>query len=288
MQDETWRSLNRANWDERVDGHLGPGGYDLAPLRSGRGRLSAIEEAELPPVDGLRVLHLQCHIGSDTLALAQRGAEVVGLDFSPRAVSAASELADALGLSNRARFVEADLYGAPAALAAEAPFDLVFVNWGAIPWLPDIAGWARVAAGFVRPGGRFYMAEGHSAALVMDDTTPAGNGLPGYFAPYFHEGPLELDDATDYADSSARLVNSRTQQFLHPLGSVVSGLIAAGLQLDFLREHPRVAWRMFDCLQFRDDGMWHWPDKRWLPLAYSLGAHCPAEGKGPGWATSSG
>ena len=47
--DEDWRTVNRANWDERVPIHLAAQSYDLAPLRSGCGRLHPIEEAELPP-----------------------------------------------------------------------------------------------------------------------------------------------------------------------------------------------------------------------------------------------
>jgi SAM-dependent methyltransferase len=112
-----WREANRARWDELVAIHLAPGGYDLDALRSGQGRLHPIEEAELGDVRGLRLLHLQCHFGKDTLSLAQRGAEVVGLDFSPAAIAAARALADELGLSAHARFVEADFYDAPAAVA---------------------------------------------------------------------------------------------------------------------------------------------------------------------------
>jgi 2-polyprenyl-3-methyl-5-hydroxy-6-metoxy-1,4-benzoquinol methylase len=82
-----WREANRANWDERVEVHLKA--YDLRSLRAGRGTLNAIEENELSSVAGLRVLHLQCHFGKDTLALAQRGAEVVGLDFSSPAIGTA-------------------------------------------------------------------------------------------------------------------------------------------------------------------------------------------------------
>src|SRR5260370_39805528 len=132
MASSDWRATSRANWDERVRVHLGPGGYDLAPLRAGRDRLNAIEEAELGSVDGLRVLHLQCHFGRDTLILAQRGADVVGLDFSAPAVAKARELAKELGLGRRARFVEADLYDAAAAIPVPRAFDLVFVTWGAI------------------------------------------------------------------------------------------------------------------------------------------------------------
>ena len=137
-----WREANKANWDERTAIHLGPGSsYDLGPLRAGRGRLDAIVEAELGPVAGFRVLHLQCHFGKDTLTLAQRGAAAVaGLDFSASAIAAARRLAEELNLSDRARFVEADLYDAPRAIPEPGGFDLVFVSWGALPWLPDLAG----------------------------------------------------------------------------------------------------------------------------------------------------
>ena len=169
---EGWRALNRANWDERVAVHLAAPSYEVDSLRAGQGRLNRIEEAELRPVGGLRVLHLQCHFGRDSLILAQRGAEVVGLDFSPEAVLAARTLAAELGLTNRARFVEADLYDAPAAIPEPGSFDLVYVTWGAINWLPDIRRWAEIVAFFLKPGGALYLAEGHPAALVLDDLAP--------------------------------------------------------------------------------------------------------------------
>ncbi|HEY0421098.1 MAG TPA: class I SAM-dependent methyltransferase [Acetobacteraceae bacterium] len=269
---EAWREANRANWDERVAVHLGSGGYDLAPLRAGRGRMNPIEEAELGPVAGLRVLHLQCHFGADSLTLAQRGAQVVGLDFSAPAIAEANRLAAELGLAGRARFVLADLYDAPAAIPEPGGFDLVFVTWGAIGWLPDIARWARVVAHFLRPGGALYLAEGHPAALVLDDATPLPDGMPGFFMPYFQREPLIVDDATDYADPAAQLRNTRQYFFLHGLGDTVTALLGAGLRLDFLHEHDSVAWRMFKCLTEGPDGMFRWPEKAWLPLSFSLRA----------------
>ncbi|MBD0274899.1 MAG: class I SAM-dependent methyltransferase [Acetobacteraceae bacterium] len=274
---EDWRELNRANWDERTAVHLGPGsGYDLGPLRAGRRRLDAIVLAELGPVADLRVLHLQCHFGQDTLTLAQQGAAaVVGLDFSAPAIQAARRLADELGLSGRARFVEADLYNAPRAIPEPGGFDLVFVTWGALPWLPDVAGWARIVAGFLRPGGRLYLAEGHPAALVFDDAAETPDGKPGWYAPYFEREAVVMDDPTDYADPSARLRNARTHTWMHPLGEVLGALKEAGLALEWLREHPRVTWRMFRSLVRDADGLFTWPDRSWLPLAYSLEARKP-------------
>src|SRR5208282_1849019 len=128
VSEADWRNANRTNWDERVAVHLGPRGYDLTDLRAGQGRLHRIEEAELPPLAGKRVLHLQCHFGADSLRLTQRGATVVGLDFAPPAIAAAGRLASEVGLADRARFVQADLYDAPAAIPEPAAFDIVFVT----------------------------------------------------------------------------------------------------------------------------------------------------------------
>lgn len=273
MADETeWRRLNRANWDEAAAIHVGPGSdYDFATLRAGRKRLWLVDD-EMGAVAGLRVLHLQCHIGVDTLALAQRGAEVVGLDFSTPAIAAARNLAAELGLTKRARFVQADLYDAPTAIPERASFDRVFVTWGTTIWLPDIRGWARVVAHFLKPGGVFYFADVHPACAVFDDVNGSPDGRPGFFAAYLDRAPLVITDPRDYADPNARLENATTHQWIHPIGDVVSALIEAGPRLDWLHEHDAIPWRMFACQVKGADGLYRWPDKPWLPLSYSLRA----------------
>ena len=92
-------------------------------MRNGRGKLTPIEEAEIGPVDGLRILHLQCHFGRDTLTLAQRGVTAVGLDFSVPAIAAARALSTELGITDRAHFIEAELYDARQATAGRARLD---------------------------------------------------------------------------------------------------------------------------------------------------------------------
>lgn len=272
MSEPAWKAANRAHWDEKVILHLGPRGYDLTSLRAGHGRFTAIEEAELWPVDGGRILHLQCHFGSDSLKFAQRGATVVGLDFSAPAIDAARRLASELGLADQARFVHADLYDAPAAIPEAATFDMVFVTWGAICWLSDIYRWAEIVCHFLKPSGSLYLAEAHPAAMVFDDAAALPDGRPGLFAPYFSREPVVMEEAHDYIDETGTVANATTYTWVHSLGDIISGLLMAGMRLDWLHEHDGVAWHMFDVLVRSADGLWRWPDKPWLPLAFSLRA----------------
>ena len=265
---EDWLALNRANWDERVPVHRAVPYYDVERIRRGAARMNAIEEVELGPVAGLRVLHLQCHFGRDSLILASRGADVTGLDFSAPAIDAARGDAASLGLD--ARFVLSDLYDARKAIPEPASFDLVYVTWGTVCWLPDLTEWARIVAYFLRPGGRLYFADMHPTAQVLDDAVPGPDGRPGWFAPYFGSGPIVIDDPRDYADPDARLRNQRTVQWIHPLSVLIGSLLTAGLRLDWLREHPRVTWKAFAQLAEDADGCWVWPDRPWFPLAVSL------------------
>jgi len=272
MSEPEWRRANRLSWDERVGIHLGPRGYDLSDLRAGHGRLHAIEEAELPSVAGKRILHLQCHFGADSLTLAQRGAEVVGLDFSVPAIKAARVLAAELGLADRARFVQADVYDTLQAIPAPHSFDIVFVTWGAITWLPDIKRWTEIVAAMLRRGGLLYLADGHPIAYVFDDATRSPDGMPGLFAPYFSREPVVTEDPSDYIDPEALLANTRIYNWIHPIGDLVTSLIASGLTLDWLHEHDAVTWRMFAALIEDDSGLYRWPDRPWLPLALSRAA----------------
>jgi SAM-dependent methyltransferase len=264
-----WRRLNRANWDERVAVHLGPRGYDLSALRAGRGHLGFVEQ-EFGTIHGLKILHLQCHVGTDSLALAQRGASVTGVDFSGPAIQAARTLAAELNLSDRARFVQADIYDIPNVV--QDRFNAVFTTWGTTCWLPDLTRWAQIIVQSLKPAGFFYFADGHPAALVFDDRTGADPARPGFFWLYFACTPLIETDSTDYSDPESRLTNATTHQWNHPLSDVITALLDTGLRLDWLHEHDHVPWRMFACLIRDETSFYRWPDRPWLPLAFSLRA----------------
>jgi len=267
-----WHAANRAAWDESVPIHVRSAFYDVAALRAGTAQLYPIEREELGPVSGLDVLHLQCHFGYDSLVLARDGARVTGLDFSPAAIGAARDLARDLGLAGRARFVEADLHDAVRAIDAPAGFDLVFVSWGALMWLPDIERWAAIVAHFLRPGGRLYLADGHPCALALRCDAGVPDIVLRPDTPYFSPGPHLSDDPADYADETAVLANTRMYTFQHTLAAIVTALAQAGLALEFLHEHDAVLWRLYDGLRADPDRMFRWPHRAWLPLAFSMSA----------------
>ena len=274
-----WLDRNRARWDELVPIHVASPMYDQSDLREGRATLTPLEERELPTIapngwDGLRVLHLQCHFGGDTLVFAQWGAQVVGLDFSKPAIDEARRLAAEVGLADRARFVHANVYDARHVLPDPEGFDVVYTTWGTIGWLPDLAEWARIIAWFLKPGGRLYFADGHPAAFVFENIEGAAEGtLPEFRYPYDSDGKADvIDEGDDYADPDAVVENAVTWEWAHPISETVTSLQDAGLRLDFLHEHYEIPWQMFNVLERTDEGQFRWPAEKWLPLGYSVGA----------------
>lgn len=62
-------------------------------------------------------------------------------------------------------FVHSNVYDLPQVLDGE--FDVVFISWGALGWLPDLARWAQVIARYLKPGGAFYIADRHPGSTLM-------------------------------------------------------------------------------------------------------------------------
>lgn len=270
-----WREANRRRWDDLVPVHLASGFYDVDAFRAGQDSLRDFEPDEVGDVTGRSLLHLQCHIGLDTLSWARRGAaRVVGLDFSEPAVEAARELAADIGLApGRASFVTADVYDAADAVP-DSSYDIVYTGVGALCWLPDVRRWAETAASLVAPGGFLYLVEFHPLADILDDET-GSTVTHDYFAhdAWVDETPGSYADA-DPAGSGGG-THHRSVEWQHPVGEVVSALAAAGLRIDFLRERDMTLFQRFGALERRDGGYRFPADRPRVPLMYSLKASRP-------------
>lgn len=236
-----YRDLNRANWDDRVPAHVASPSYGLDLFRDDPAHLSDVVRFDLPrlgSVEGLRGVHLQCHIGTDTVSLARLGARMSGLDFSPEAVAAAQALADELGLE--ADFHQADVYDAVSVLGAES-YDLVFTGIGALCWLPSIARWAAVVAGLLKPGGRLFLREGHPVLWALAE--PREDRALALEFPYFETAePMVWDEAETYVETDHVLTHTVTHEWNHGLGEIVTALLGNGMEITQLVEHDSVPW----------------------------------------------
>ncbi len=239
----------------------------MAGLAADAARLSPVVAYDRPwlgDLTGLDAVHLQCHIGADTISLARLGARVTGVDFSPAALAVARDLARACGID--ANFVESELYAVPDVLGAD--FDLVYTGVGALNWLPDIAGWARVVAALLRPGGRVYVRDGHPMLYTLFDGVD--DDVLRVTLPYFEGQELHWFNDQTYTDGPA-IQHPGQYEWNHGLGEIVQAVIDAGLTVTALREHRELEWKGLPHMVEGDDGKFRLAEGTdRLPLMFTL------------------
>lgn len=276
---EVAKAANRANWDERVSIHV-DGGYDLESFRRDTSHLSQVARTDLAElrrflphgVAGLDVCHLQCHIGTDTVSFARAGARVVGVDFSRPALEAAAALAADSGVN--AEWVHGDVLDARALvseqLGAHRAFGLVYTSIGTIGWLADLDRWAAQIEALLRPGGLFYIRDGHPALYSLDENREE---LVSAYR-YFNTGEAQVwDDAESYA-GEGKLTSTRTYEFPHPFSELLQAVVGAGLEIVWFDEGKTLPWRFSEFMVERPDGEFELPphQRELMPLTFTLAA----------------
>lgn len=264
------RDTNRANWDDRVPIHEGAYGLDAYADPAHRSDVVRQDLPVLAPwlpdgsLAGLDLCHLQCHIGTDTVSLAREGARVTGVDFSHPALVSAAALAERAVVD--VTWVEADVLDARAAVAGD--FDVVYTSIGTICWLADLDRWAAQVAGLLRPGGVFFIRDGHPALFALDED--ADELVTRHR--YFPDGTAQQwDDASTYAGEGT-VARTRTYEWPHPLSEIVNALLGAGLRLRRLDEGRTLPWRFSPRMEQAADGDWVWPaaDRDRIPTTFTI------------------
>ena len=228
---------NLASWNSVAPMHAQGSGaafYRIEQFLEGECTLGPWEPEELGPVAGKTLLHLQCHIGTDTLSWARHGAHVTGLDFSPAAIDEARRFADLLGIDD-ARFVVSTVMDGVKSLDGQQ-FDLLYTGRGALCWLPVLDQWASVCAQLVRPGGTLYLEETHPTANLMDLVeTSAGKTLQPRYDPFVSQ-PVTITDEGSYADRKAKTGLHTNHCWEHGFADLFRALINNGFRIDLLNE----------------------------------------------------
>lgn len=270
---QDYRDVNRANWDDRAPLHAASTEYGLARYASDPTFISDVVRFDRPllgDVSGARGIHLQCHIGTDTVSLARLGASMTGLDFSPASLAVARTFAEQAGAD--IEFVEGDVYAAPL-LAGEGVYDLVFTGIGAIGWLPDIARWGRTVSALLRPGGRFFMREGHPVLWACADPRPDGDLVIDH--PYFEhvEPTIWTSDAT-YVQADRAVAHPTTHEWNHGMAEILTALLDAEMTITGFVEHDTVPWDALPGMMHQvASGEWRLIDRpERLPHTYTLQA----------------
>ncbi|MBX0327220.1 class I SAM-dependent methyltransferase [Oscillochloris sp. ZM17-4] len=270
---------NRRSWNAVAPAHQSHRPGQAAFLRAGGLTLFPEERELLGELAGLRLLHLLCNAGQDTLSLASLGAAATGVDISDEAIGIARQLSEDSGIP--ARFVRADVYDYLAE-AAGAQFDRIYLGYGAICWLHDLAGFARGVVDILAPGGRLALMEFHPASNMLSPSWRLAHGYPQGGA------LLELDGVGDYvgaagdglapagfAPGAGGFVNPHPcYLYRWGVGEVVSALAGAGLRILTLREYCYVnGERPFDAMRPGEGRRMYPPEGAPdVPLMYGLAA----------------
>jgi SAM-dependent methyltransferase len=257
-------------WNEAVGVHVQGDIYGLERFKAGTSTLKFLEREEVGEVAGKSLLHLQCHFGLDTLSWARLGATVTGVDFSEKAIALARSLANEVHLD--AAFVHSDLYELPNVLSGQ--FDIVYTSYGVIGWLPDLQPWGLIIARYLKPGGFFYVAEGHPFMWVFDDQSADFKVAHSYFS----REPIKEEQEGSYADKSAHMDHTVTYGWNHTFSEIIMALLSAGLRIEFLHEFPFCAWENFPEMERSDDRFHRMSDPNkdnLIPMTFSLKATKP-------------
>lgn len=254
-------AINRNLWNAWTGHHVKSAFYNVDAVRKGADTLKEIELDLIGDIEGLRLLHLQCHFGLDSISLARRGAQVTGLDISPAAILNARELSRDMGLDMD--WVCANVFDTLQHVQAGS-FDLVFTTYGTIIWLPDLKPWAEAIAGALKQGGRLVFCEFHPVLMMLNEQT-----LQLHYD-YFNRGPVVETAVGSYADRSQTTAHPSVT-WNHSLADVLSALLEAGLRLRVFREYDFSPFDCFPGLTETSPGRFQLKGREGiLPIVFSL------------------
>ena len=183
---------NRAYWDELAPQYVRNAEVNWARDEPVWGIWSIPEsQARILPDDlaGKDVIELGCGTAYVSAWLARRGANVTGIDNSPKQLETARRLQDEHDLHFPLLLGNAEEVPLP-----DASFDLAISEYGAAIWA-DPYRWIPEAARLLRPGGELvFLGNGLILMLAVPDLEADGPATDRLLRPYFGSHRYEWPD----------------------------------------------------------------------------------------------
>ena len=222
---------NKQGWDSLAETHYK--NYHVDTLLAGQPLLNDLIRKEVGDVRGKSLVHLLCHIGTDTLSWALLGATVTGIDISSESLKYARQLAQRMGIE--ADFIEADIMEVKEKV--KNTYDIAFSSTGVLCWLPDIRRYAKNVRHLLKDTGFFYIFDGHPFrnVLVNEAGETSTNTIQGN---YFRKEVWQYDHMGVYTDPELKIpVNS--YEWNWTMGEVITAFCEVGMRIVFLHEYPK-------------------------------------------------
>ncbi len=254
--------INKNAWDKKTPVHVASSLYNVDEIKKGGTSLNRIEIDGLGDVKDKRILHLQCHFGLDSISLTKMGAEVLGVDFSPKAIEQARKFAKELNVSTR--FFEANIYDLDRIVEE---FDIVFCSYGCICWFPDLNKWAKGISKMMANNAFFYIVDFHPLLHTLDCLL--SDTRRSYF---YSDEPFKREWHGTYADYNSD-IETIEYNWNHSIAEIIRSLKNNGLKINDFQEYPYLPKEWFPNLVKGKDGLYRVKDFEDIyPLLFSIKA----------------
>ena len=233
--DNDYLKINQKLWNAKTEVHINSKFYDVEDFKKGKSSLNPIETGLLKNIRDLKILHLQCHFGLDSMSLSRLGANVTAVDLSDESIKAANKIKNELKLNTR--FIQSDVYTLKEKLNEK--FDIVYTSYGVLGWLPDMQKWADIVSHFLKPHGKLVLIEFHPVVWMFS------NDFSDIEYPYSDKQPIIENIEGTYTDKEAKISNNSIS-WNHGLANVIKALLEHDLEIKQFDEYN---YSPYDCFQ---------------------------------------
>ena len=243
--------FNKIGWDGLAKTHFE--NYHIKRLLSGEPLINDLIKEEVGDVKGKSLVHLLCHIGTDTLSWALLGAKVTGIDISSESLKYARILAEKMDI--KADFIESDIMDVMNIVNKK--YDIVFSSTGVLCWIPDINCYAETVRHLLNDKGCFYILDGHPLrnVLINDEGSASPDTIQGN---YFRHKVWQYDNMSDYTDPDI-IIPTKSYEWDWTLGQVVTAFCKAGMKIEFLHEFPQYFYSGYTPYDVEDNKIEQFP-----------------------------